>query len=115
MQLHLEHVWLETFAFAFCAAHVKIAQKLHLDLFVTCARATFAPSVTGIKRKGACRESLRHRLRLCGKQFADLIKQTEIKNRSGTRSASERGLIHHHYIADSVGATDRFARARWVI
>src|SRR5215208_6712671 len=78
VQAHLQHVWLETFAFAFCAAHIKIAQELHLDLFVTCTRATFATPVTGVKLKCACGQSLRHRLRLRGEQFADLIKQTEI-------------------------------------
>src|SRR5262245_12010740 len=109
MQLHLEHVRLEAFAFAFCAAHIKIAQELHLDLFVTCARATFATSVTGVKRKGACGQALRHRLRLRGEQFADLIKQTKIKNRSGTRGTGERRLIYHHHVSDSVRACDRSA------
>src|SRR6266481_3471475 len=66
VEAHLEHVWLETFAFAFGAAHVEIAQKLHLDLFVSCARATFATAVAGVKRKPACRQSLRQCFRLCG-------------------------------------------------
>src|SRR5678815_1206966 len=34
VQTHLQHVRLETLSFAFRAAHIKIAQELHLDLFV---------------------------------------------------------------------------------
>ena len=106
---------LETFALAFCAAHEKIAQKLHLNLFKTCARATFAAAVAGIKREGACGESLGHRFRLRGKQFADAIKQTQIKNRGGTRCARQRRLIDHHYLANPVRADHRFARPRFLI
>src|SRR5437667_11205940 len=59
LQVYLQHVRLKPFAFALGAAHIKIAQKLHLDLFVTCARATFATAVAGVKREPACRQSLR--------------------------------------------------------
>src|SRR5450755_1416837 len=53
MQLHSQNVRLKPAAFAFRAAHIEIAQKLHLDLFETGAAATFAASTAGIKRKGA--------------------------------------------------------------
>ena len=82
MQTHFQDVRLEAFAFAFRATHEKITQKLHLDLFVACARATLAPPAAGVKRERAWSQPLRHRLRLRSEQFTDAIKQTEIENRS---------------------------------
>ena len=82
VQAHFQHMRLKPFAFAFRAAHEKIAQKLHLNLFIAGARATLAPPAAGVERKGACGKSLRHRFRLRREQFTDPIKQTQIKNRS---------------------------------
>ena len=48
---HLQHVRLETFAFAFRTTDIKIAQKLHLDFLETGAVTTFATAATGIKGK----------------------------------------------------------------
>ncbi len=48
-QAHFQNVRLKAFAFAFGAAHVKIAQKLHFDLLVTCAGAALAASAAGIE------------------------------------------------------------------
>src|SRR5437588_7953919 len=66
VQFYLQHVRLKTAAFALRASHVKIAQELHLDLFETGARASFAAAAAGVERERACSQSLRHRFRLHG-------------------------------------------------
>ena len=81
VQFHFQHVRLKPAAFTFRTAHKKIAQKLHLDLFKTGARTALASTAAGVKRKRARGQALRHRFRLRGEQFADAIKQPEIKNR----------------------------------
>ena len=81
MYLNLQNVRLKPFAFAFCAAHEKITQKLHLNFLVSCAGATFAATAAGIKREGARREPLRHCFRLSGEQFANTIVESQIKQR----------------------------------
>src|SRR6266699_2016389 len=77
MQTYFQDVRLETFAFALSAAYEKIAQKLHLDLFVAGARTTLAAPAAGVERKCACGQPLRHRLRSRSKQFTDAIEHTE--------------------------------------
>ena len=115
VQLHLQHVRLKTAAFAFRAAHIEIAQELHLDLFETGAGAALATAAAGVERERARGQSLRHRFRLRGEKFADAIVKTEIKNRRGTRRARERRLIDHHDVANAMRARDRFARAGFLI
>ena len=102
-------------AFAFGAGHVKITQKLHLDLFMTCARTSLAPPTSRVKRKRARSQTLRHRFRLRGKQFADPIIKAQIKNRCRARRAREGCLIDHHHFIDAMRADHRLARARFLI
>jgi predicted dienelactone hydrolase len=54
VQLNFEHVRLKAPAFAFGAAYIEVAQKLHLNLFVTRARTALATSAAGIERERAC-------------------------------------------------------------
>ena len=115
LQLNPEHVRLETFAFAFRAAHIKVAQELHLDLLVAGARATFATAVAGVKGKRAGGQSLRQGCWLRGKQFAQSIEQTEIENRRRSRCARQRRLVNHYHLPDAMRSGDRFARARLLI
>ena len=49
VQFHIQHVRLKTAAFAFGAAHVKVAQELHFDLFETGSGTTFAASTAGVE------------------------------------------------------------------
>ena len=81
VQFNFQDVRLETFAFTFRAAHIKIAQELHLDLFEPRARTALAAAAAGIERERARGKTLRHRFRLCGEKFADAIVKSEIKNR----------------------------------
>ena len=81
MHPHFQHVRLKAAAFAFGAAHIEVAQKLHLDFFKTGAATTFATSAAGIKRERARGQALQHRFGLRGKKFADAIVKTEIKDR----------------------------------
>src|SRR3982751_5459618 len=51
LEFHLQHVRLETLPFAFRAAHIKVAQELHLDFFKTGPAAALATAAPGIERK----------------------------------------------------------------
>ncbi len=115
VQFHLQHVRLKTAAFAFRAPHVQIAQELHLDLFKTRARTSFAAAAAGVERERARGQSLRHRFRLRGEQFTHSIVKAQIENRRRTRRARERRLIDHHYLADAMRAGDRLACAGFLI
>ena len=109
--LHAQDVRLETAAFAFGATHIEIAQELHLDLLEAGAATALATAAAGVERERARGQSLRHRFRLGGEQFADAIVKPEIKNRRRARGARKLRLIDHHHFADPVRARDRFARA----
>ena len=81
VRLHFQHVRLKPPAFALGTAYEKIAQELHLDLFIARARAALTASAAGVKRERARGKSLCHRFRLRCEQFADAIVKSEIKNR----------------------------------
>ena len=100
VELDLQNVRLEATALAFRAAHKKIAQELHLDLFETGAAATLATAAAGIEGERARGQTLRHRFRLRGEKFANAIVKAEIQDRGRTRRARERRLIDHDHIAD---------------
>ena len=115
VQFHFQNVRLKTSAFAFGAAHVKIAQELHLDFLETGAATTFAASAAGVEGERARGQALRHRFRLRGEEFTHAIVKTEIKNRRRARRARELRLIDHHDVADAMRAGHAFARARLLI
>src|SRR5689334_2539891 len=99
LELDLEHMRLKAFSLALGAAHVKIAQKLHLDFFETGSRTPFATAASGVEGESAGSEALRQWLWLSGEQFANPIVKAEIKNWGGTWRAGKRGLIdHHHFV-----------------
>ena len=64
MQLHPEDVRLKAATFALGAAHIEIAQKLHLDFLKPGAAATLATATAGVEGKGTSRQPLRHGFRL---------------------------------------------------
>ena len=111
VEFHFQHVRLEAPAFAFRAAHVKIAQELHLDLLETGAAATLAAAAAGIEGECARGQALRHRFRLRGEKFAHPIVKPEVKNRRRTRRAGERRLVDHHDLADAMRAGHALAGA----
>src|SRR5215471_16458088 len=103
---------LKPFAFAFGAAHEKVAQKLHLNFLVARARAALAAAAAGIKRECARGEPLRHCFRLSGKQFANTIVKPQIKQRRRSGRPRKRSLIDHEYIPDAMRSGNRFACTR---
>ena len=115
VQLHFQDVRLKPPAFAFGAAHVEIAQELHLDFLETGAATTFAAAAAGIEGERARGQSLRHRFRLRGEKFAHAIVEAEIKNRRRARRARERRLIDHHDVADAMRAGHALACARFLV
>ena len=86
VQLNLQHVRLETSAFAFRATDIEIAQELHLDFLETGAAATFATAAAGVEGERARGQSLRHRFR----QAPRRARAPDRKAR-GTGSASNAG------------------------
>ena len=78
VQFDFQHVGLKPFSFALGAAHIKIAQKLHLDFFKTGAGAAFATAAPGVERERARGQALRHRFGLRSEKFANAIVKTEI-------------------------------------
>src|SRR4051794_35216579 len=63
VQLHFQDVRLEPAAFALRAAHVEIAQELHLDFLEAGPATALAASAAGVERECRRRESLRLRFR----------------------------------------------------
>src|SRR5438128_4098676 len=82
---------------------------------MTCARTSLAPPTSGVKRKRARGQTLRHRFRLRGTQFADPIIKAKRKYRCRARRAREGRLIDHHYFIDAMCADHGFTRARFLI
>src|SRR5438874_4221520 len=107
VQFNFQDVRLETFAFTFRAAHIKIAQELHLDLFEPRARTALAAAAAGIERERARGQTLRHRFRLCGEKFADAIVKSEIKNRRSLGRRAQRRF----FISDFTIASANFSRS----
>ena len=81
VELNLEHMGLETFAFAFRAADKQVAQKLHLDFLESGPVAPFAAAGARVEGKRTCGQSLRLCFRRGGKQFPHPIVKSEIQNR----------------------------------
>ena len=115
VQLHIENVRLKAAAFAFGATDVKIAQELHLDLLKAGAATALATAAAGVERERACGQPLRHRFRLGGEKLANAIVEPQVENRRRARGARQHRLIHHHDVADAMGAGHRFARARFLL
>ena len=101
--------------FALRAAHEDVAEELHLDLLEAVAAATLAAAAAGVEGERARGQSLRHRFRRRGEEFADAIEDAEIERRRRARRARERRLIDHHHLVDAMRAGDRFARARFLL
>ena len=106
VQFDFQDVRLKTFALAFGATHIEIAQELHLDLLEPCSRTTLTTAAAGVERERARREPLRHRFRLRSEQFTDAIVKAKIENRRGARRAREQRLIDHHDFTDAMRSAD---------
>ena len=105
---------LEAPPFAFRAAHIEIAQELHLDLLETGAAAALATAAAGVEGERARGQALRHRFGQRREELAHPIVNAEIKNRRRARGAGERRLIDHHDLADAVRAGHALAGARFL-
>ena len=93
------------------AAHVEVAQELHLDFLEAGAAAALAAAAPGVEGKRARGQALRHRVGQAGEEFADPVVDAEIKNRRRARGARERRLVDHHDLADAMRAGHAFAGA----
>ena len=73
--------------------HIDIRQEVHFDLQDTVAAAGLASAALHIKAESSLLVAARLGILRCRKQVADLIEQTCVRCRIGTRCSSDRGLV----------------------
>ena len=86
-------VGLKALTFASGACDENVGEKLHRNLFVAHASATFATTCACVEGKGGSREACALGFFGRGVEFADEIVYVEVEKRGGSWGLGERGLV----------------------
>ena len=99
---NVQNTALEPRTLAFITDQFHIGQKLHFHRHRAIALTRFTASARHVEREMTRRITAPFRCGRGGKQAADHIKALDIRDRVGSRSASDGSLVNHHHFLNRV-------------
>ena len=103
--LHIQDLFLETFAMALLAFYIDVCHELHLHFLGTFALAGFTTAAFHVEREKTRRIKAFLGQRLRCVQFPDIVIGLDVSDRIGTAGTAYRVLVHEFHSLDQAYIT----------